>query len=289
MKLTHYQSAEEFLTTTRETMEAHEVVNSLMLGIAENLTQNPHFYSDADPYLAVVEHDGRQVLRATMTPPYGLLLTYPSPPEAEAFQLVVEDIQEKGLPLANLSCTKPIAEQFAQAWANHHQGSYQLEMAQRLYELRTVNPVENVPGEIRTAVGADVPLLVEWMIAFEIDCFGKLESEEERITKNVAAGVAAGSWGIWFNEENPVSMVVSGRPTRHGISVSGVYTPPEHRKHGYASACVAAHSQKLLDQGYQFCSLFTDLANPTSNSIYMQIGYQPVADFDKFKLIPPQS
>jgi predicted GNAT family acetyltransferase len=88
-------------------------------------------------------------------------------------------------------------------------------------------------------------------------------------------------------EGEPVSMAIRSRPTRHGISVSGVYTPPEQRRHGYATACVAALSQKLLDQGYQFCSLFTDLANPTSNSIYMQVGYRPVADFDKYKLIPP--
>jgi hypothetical protein len=83
-------------------------------------------------------------------------------------------------------------------------------------------------------------------------------------------------------------MAIQVRPTRSGISVSGVYTPPEHRKHGYASACVAALSQQLLDQGYKFCSLFTDLANPTSNKIYNRIGYQPVSDFDKFKLVPSQ-
>jgi len=40
---------------------------------------------------------------------------------------------------------------------------------------------------------------------------------------------------------------------------------------------VAALSQHLLDEGFSFTSLFTDLANPTSNQIYMNIGYQPLA------------
>jgi predicted GNAT family acetyltransferase len=34
----------------------------------------------------------------------------------------------------------------------------------------------------------------------------------------------------------------------------------------------------LLDRGHRFCFLYTDLANPTSNSIYMRIGYEPVCD-----------
>ena len=63
-----------------------------------------------------------------------------------------------------------------------------------------------------------------------------------------------------------------------------MYTPPEKRGSGYASACVAALSQQLLDEGFSFTSLFTDLANPTSNQIYMNIGYQPLADFEKYRI-----
>jgi len=66
------------------------------------------------------------------------------------------------------------------------------------------------------------------------------------------------------------------------MAVSLVYTPPERRNRGYASALVAALSQHLLDAGWQFCVLFTDLANPISNSIYQRIGYRPVSDFDEY-------
>ncbi len=73
------------------------------------------------------------------------------------------------------------------------------------------------------------------------------------------------------------------RATRtHGIVVSLVYTPRALRGRGYASACVAALSQQLLDAGWQFCALFTDLANPTSNDIYQRIGYRPVCDFNEY-------
>jgi uncharacterized protein len=48
---------------------------------------------------------------------------------------------------------------------------------------------------------------------------------------------------------------------------------------------VAALSRQLLASGYDYCALFTDLANPTSNDIYYQIGYRPVADFDEYRFV----
>ncbi len=71
--------------------------------------------------------------------------------------------------------------------------------------------------------------------------------------------------------------------TPHGIRISGVYTPPEWRGHGYASACVAHLSQRMLDDGRSFCFLFADLDNPTSNDIYQQIGYRPVCDMPLYQ------
>ncbi len=93
----------------------------------------------------------------------------------------------------------------------------------------------------------------------------------------VLARIASGNIFLW-HDQGPVSMAQKLRPTRHGISVSGVYTPPELRRRGYASSCVAALSQQLLDAGFAYCTLFTDLSNPTSNEIYQRIGYRPLGD-----------
>ena len=70
--------------------------------------------------------------------------------------------------------------------------------------------------------------------------------------------------------------------TPNGIGINLVYTPPEFRRHGYASACVAALSQYLLNQEHRYCFLFTDLTNPTSNRIYQTLGYQPVGDLRNY-------
>ena len=57
-----------------------------------------------------------------------------------------------------------------------------------------------------------------------------------------------------------------------------MYTPPEQRRRGYGSAATAVASARNLERGCRFCFLYTDLANPTSNKIYMDLGYEPVAD-----------
>jgi predicted GNAT family acetyltransferase len=68
----------------------------------------------------------------------------------------------------------------------------------------------------------------------------------------------------------------------NGVRITLVYTPPSFRGRGYASACVAALSASLLASGRKFCFLFTDLANPTSNSIYQKLGYRPVCDMREY-------
>ena len=62
------------------------------------------------------------------------------------------------------------------------------------------------------------------------------------------------------------------------LRVGPVYTPPERRRRGFGSAVTAAVSERQLAAGRSFCFLYTDLANPTSNRIYMDIGYEPVCD-----------
>jgi predicted GNAT family acetyltransferase len=58
-----------------------------------------------------------------------------------------------------------------------------------------------------------------------------------------------------------------------------VYTPPPLRKRGYAAAVTAAVTQAALDDGADGVLLFTDQANPTSNTLYQRLGFRPLADW----------
>jgi predicted GNAT family acetyltransferase len=153
-------------------------------------------------------------------------------------------------------------------------------MREGVYELRQVTPPPNPPpGFLRAATPADAGLLTRWHYAFQLEAMGG--GDQERSKTMIERRIPEGDLFIW-DDNGPVSTAIRTRPTPHGYTVSFVYTPPELRGRGYASACVAALSQQLLDSGKQFCTLFTDLSNPTSNSIYQKVGYRPVCDFTEY-------
>jgi predicted GNAT family acetyltransferase len=155
-------------------------------------------------------------------------------------------------------------------------------MRQRVFELRQVNHPKYPAGQLRLATAVATDLVAHWIQAFHAE---SLEPIDTTTAQEMAKGhIREGNIYIWDEGGTLLSMAAKLRPTVHGMTISLVYTPPELRQRGYASACVAALSQQLLDEGWQFCTLFTDLANPTSNSIYQKIGYQPVGDFNDYIL-----
>lgn len=132
------------------------------------------------------------------------------------------------------------------------------------------------------ATMADRELLIEWVAAFGQEALGELPSELTRTTIVVNRAINAGNYFVW-DDNGVVAMAGRTRPTRAGITIGPVYTPPKFRRRGYATALVAELSQLLLDEGREFVTLFTDLANPTSNKIYQQIGFRPVCDFAEYR------
>lgn len=77
-------------------------------------------------------------------------------------------------------------------------------------------------------------------------------------------------------------MATYSKPVEGAVRLQAVYTPAERRHSLYAGACVAALSQILLDRGYH-CLLYTDLGNPSSNSIYRRVGYSAVAETLRYR------
>jgi predicted GNAT family acetyltransferase len=85
-----------------------------------------------------------------------------------------------------------------------------------------------------------------------------------------------------WDDGGPVTICATPGGTGRVARINLVYTPPHVRGRGYATAAVSALTQQLLNDGHRYCCLYTDLANPTSNSIYARIGYQPVCDVDQY-------
>jgi uncharacterized protein len=120
--------------------------------------------------------------------------------------------------------------------------------------------------------------MILWTSAFQDEIGESANDTELRVDRALAAGQI---W-LWDQNGETTSMAVSREPVQGVVRLSGVYTPPEKRKHGYAAACVHALSKDLHDRGYR-CILYTDLGDPTSNSIYRRIGYKAVAEALRYR------
>jgi len=152
-------------------------------------------------------------------------------------------------------------------------------MRQGVYAARSALIPQNVSGELRIGTAADKPLMVDWVIAFRAEALpedgprSNIEDVIERRLAGRSAGIA-----LWIDKGEAVSLCGYGGRTPHGIRIGPVYTPPELRGRGYASALVAQVTDHLLTRGREYCFLYTDLANPTSNRIYTNIGYEYVCE-----------
>jgi predicted GNAT family acetyltransferase len=280
--LTTYSGASDFLREVRAYLEKREVVNGLMLGLAIRLVDEPLAYG-SPPYFATVGDEHGSILAALMTPPHNLILYAEQESVREALELLARDLIGRTWPVSGTLGPARLVEAFAALWTRLTGATSQPGMSQRIYELRQVIHPRYSPGSLRPAVEDDTGLVVNWMDAFQQEAVpgsppGSLDLLYRRIAERSV---------FFWDDRVPVSIALKTRPTQHGISVGGVYTPPEHRRCGYATSCVAALSQQLLDAGFEYCTLFTDLSNPTSNDIYQQIGYRPVCDFQEIKLITP--
>lgn len=279
MKLTTYTNLATFLDQTQAVLEKDEVVNGLMLGLCLRLRQFSE-HLETPPYLATVHEAEQLIATATMTPPRHIIVQSDSPMYATAFELIVRDLIAHAWQLPGVLGPAHLAQSFAEIYAQAAGMTCSLGVRERVFALRHVNHPVYPLGHLRLATLADLDRVAQWVGEFNEEALGESRSPRDRVFAE--RRIQNGEIYLWDTGE-PVSLVAKSRPTRHGITVNLVYTPPSLRGRGYASACVAALSQQLLDEGWQFCTLFTDLANPTSNSIYQKIGYQPVCDFNLYR------
>jgi uncharacterized protein len=286
LNVRRFQSVDDFYSRAETFLVGHEAEHNLSLGICAALRFTPDRYPD--PYLALVEDGGKVVATALMTPPHNVVLSVSATPETS--ELFAADLYQSHWKPPSVAGPTQLSEAFAQHWQSLTKQTYKTKMSMRIYQLDEVKPPQDVSGSMRRAEKKDRDRCIEWAIAFDEEALGRSQPDEaaEWVDFFLASDPAVRGLMVWDNG-GPVSMACYVGPTPHGMRIGRVYTPPALRGKGYASACVAAVSQLILDTGRRFCFLFTDLNNPTSNHIYQDIGYNPVSDVTEFAFTDPQS
>ncbi len=271
--------AAAFLAEAEPLLLADEARHNLVLGIAGTIRDSPNLYPERSFWLV---RDGGEVAGAAMrTPPYNLILARPRSPQALA--ALAAAVAAEDLP--GVVGSVPEVETFAELWTGRTGARARSSMRQGVYALERVEPLPAGPGTARVATSDDRDLMLRWWIDFGEEVLHEGGPAHDRAEISVDHRLSSPSSGflLWEDGGDTVSFAGWGGPTPNGIRIGPVYTPPELRGRGYATALTAELSQRLLDGdlfegGRRFCFLYTDLANPTSNAIYERIGYRRVAE-----------
>ncbi|WP_433742605.1 GNAT family N-acetyltransferase [Falsibacillus pallidus] len=255
-----------------------EAKNNLPLGLMYQLEKSER----NDVLIAAIE-DGQDLSAfLLMTPPHNLIISVDKEKEwKSSIQQAVESLQAADIKIPGVVAEKETASFFAEELASTTGQSPEIHMRQRIYQLREVRKSPVSEGNMRLADERESGLLTHWLLSF-IEDTGEHPLTEKEAEARAAAMIQEKSIYLWEHNGKIVSMARKARCTKNVAVINFVFTPKDERKKGYASAVVSQLSQTLL-KDYDSCGLYTDLDNPTSNKIYMEIGYEPVADSTMIK------
>lgn len=273
MKAKFYKNVISFLAGVGKYLAADEALHEGILGMANAMQRRPDLFPEKDRWFCSIG-TGSEVNAAAMYARDVLIVDYFSGNTNDITNELVKTVAEGIKNMMAARGDKAMVDAFSQEWCRRHNVSVKLKMEQKLYRLDKVNDVPLSRGKMRVATMTEKDLVLDWFHHFHLDVSGE---EREGWEATILPAVEAG-WVFFWEDGKPVSMATKTAPTDNGMSVGGVYTPPELRGNGYATSCVAELSRNILQSGKKFCRLTTDLSNPTSNSIYIKIGYRPIGD-----------
>ncbi|MFE4355064.1 GNAT family N-acetyltransferase [Kitasatospora sp. NPDC056800] len=275
MTWTFSTSLDEFRDRAGAFLAARPAENTVLLTIAHRLAESGLTVFGEPPVFGWwrAEQGGPVAGAFLQTPPFAPRLSFMPPAAAAELATGLAAAGAGFTTVAGVGGGAEAVRAFAAAWTAATGTEQSVCVDERLYRLgELTDPPRPPAGRHRLAEPADRELAIRWYQEF----LAEVEVGLPDVPRAVDERTANGCLHLWEDGGRPVALAGSS-PVLAGMSRIGpVYTPAESRGHGYGTAVTAAVSAHLLARGATEVLLYTDLANPTSNSIYQQIGYLPV-------------
>jgi predicted GNAT family acetyltransferase len=274
VRVDFHPGARQFLAAAESLLRSDPFSTNVMAVVAARVAAGDD--PDSEHYLwATIGDRERRIVGAAMhTPPHHLFV---SRMPAEAALALADTVADAGRDLPGVNGAVDATGPFAEAWQTRTGQTSNVITAMRMYRLGQLAWPQGVFGESITAGSPrDVELIASWLDAFhdEAEPHAPVLDWQALAERRLASKQVH----LWQAEDTVVSLAAVSAPAAGVARVGPVYTPPVHRRRGYGAAVTAAATAAALAAGAVHVVLYTDLANPTSNSIYRQIGY--MADHD---------
>lgn len=164
-----------------------------------------------------------------------------------------------------------IAEILSDYYSSKRGVDYTISMRMESFHCPTIIPPRNNSGELSRPTLDDAEVIAQFFCGFIKDGFG-VDTTVEKQMENAKKYITSSNFYVWRDEAEIVSMAyIPHRSKRHG-RINQVYTKPEMRGKGYA-AMIVSELSKIIDNESLTPILFTDLANPSSNKAYKNVGF----------------
>lgn len=274
MKLIKYENIEEFVNENIDLILEKEWLNCLMAGNCfEGLKQNAK-----DWLLAKVTENSKTELIILYRKPWKLLLYSPTDNKSdELFKFTAEEIYKIDKNLLGVNAEKEIANKFAKYYCEISNFKFKTHKPLRILLLTEIKDNElNEEVTFRKADISDKDILIK----FIKDFYKEAVAEEYTVAEIEEKFNAYFRRGYYVLEVKGkiVAQAVFARDLKKGKCISGVYTTKEERGKGYAYNLIYRISKRALDEGAEYCVLYTDDENPISNHVYEKIGYKRMVD-----------
>ena len=286
MEARFYEDIDDFFNIAYPFLLAREAENNLLLSILNSLKEKIHSYEKDMPLLFSLADNDDVKLIALRTPPHDIIISYID--DLNYIEVLVEELFKLNEKLPGVLSFKEAADKFSELWCEQNSLKPNLLRKERIYKLEEVSKDTIGTKKFSVASKTHQTIVLKWAGEMLKEALVDVtEDDIEHTTNQLKKEFEENKSKIFllFDNNEPVSMVRKAGKTPNGNFVNLVYTPPSLRRKGYATECVAKLSKQLLEEGNKYCFLFTDLSNPTSNSIYQKIGYRPVIDENHYKFL----
>jgi GNAT superfamily N-acetyltransferase len=258
-----------FLAALEPLAAAHEsTINPLVANAWDDLRAR------RPPTAAVLVEQGGAVTGAALLAQLRPLRLTPLPESAIA--AVAATLQRLEARPAIVAGEEQTTADFVERWSTATGTRARRFFRQFLYVLRAPPAPIAVAGAMRPMLPEDLELCAQWTCAFAEEALADQPASEAITLEKARASLLRRVLMVWERDGRVVSMAAKSGLTPRGCRITSVYTPPEERGRGYASALVGALSARALAEGSQYCAIYTDQTNATTNRIYPALGYARV-------------
>jgi hypothetical protein len=294
MELRFYDDPGEFLELAGDHLAEQPVLSTVMSTVVSRILGQRQagvaWPADVPCWFAAFVDNGQVVSTAMRTAPFGEYPAYLMPMSDDAAVLLARTLLDRDEPVLGANGALPAVQVFCEEMAIALGRTAEVERHTRLFELGELKEPAAVRGRLRQARLDEQSLVSSWYDAFMDDADEQAgraagsSAHEAPEPDEMQRRIETGQIFVWEVDGVPLHVTAATEPA-YGVSRIGpVYTPKEHRGHGYASRAVYEVSKGIVETGTRAC-LFTDQANPTSNKIYEALGYERLVDMANLRVV----